>query len=123
MGRRKEADQPNKATVEARSERWRESIQASSILNRLKDHGDGKLQKPLEATQIKAYEVILDRIAPKLSAVEQTNVGEHEAKSPEQLVEQVRALITANPELLAKLNLTAKPVLAASSEGKEAEAA
>jgi hypothetical protein len=120
MGRRKEADQPNKATIESRSERWKESLQASSILNRLKDHGDGKLQKPLEATQIKAYEVILDRIAPKLSAVEQTNVNEMDAKSPEEVLGLVRALITANPELLARLNLTSKPVLAPSAEAKEA---
>lgn len=54
---------------------WREKIQASMIVNRLKDHGDGKIE--LAASQIKSYEVILDRLEPKLSSVEQTTHVDH----------------------------------------------
>lgn len=116
MGRRKAEAEPNEATKQSRSARWRESIQASSIMNRLKNHGDGKLEKPLDSTQIKAYEVILDRIAPKLSAVEQTNVNEWDQMSEEEIKETVRALILSRPELLQELNL--QPVLKA-IEGQE----
>lgn len=114
MGRHKE---PNRATVESRTERWRESIQASSIMNRLKNHGDGKLEKPLDQTQIKAYEVILDRIAPKLSAVEQTTVNEWDNMSEDQLWGQIQALILSKPEYIARLReLTSGPHEVASGD-------
>lgn len=100
MGRRKTEDKPNAATTASRSERWRESMQATSILNRLKNHGDGKLEKPLDSTQIKAYEVILDRIAPKLASVEQTTKNEWDGMSEEDIKSTVRALILSHPELL-----------------------
>lgn len=95
MGRHK--GEPNKATKQRRSDTWRESIQASSLLKRLKDHADGKLEKPMDATQIKAAEIILARLVPTLSAVEQTIHEEPASESA--LLDQLKALISSNPEV------------------------
>lgn len=72
------------------------------LLNRLKDHGDGKVR--LSGTQVKAIEVILDRITPKLSAVEQTVTDSRDSMSEDQLLAQLSALFAAKPELLARIN-------------------
>lgn len=72
------------------------------LLNRLKDHGDGKVR--LSGTQVKAIEVILDRITPKLSAVEQTVVDERDKLSEDQLLAQLSALFAAKPALLERIN-------------------
>lgn len=80
---------------------WRENIQAGVLLQRLTDHHLGKLEKPLDQTQIKAAEVVLSRLVPTLSAIEQTN---HEAtRSSEDIINDIRALLAAKPDLLATL--------------------
>jgi hypothetical protein len=71
------------------------------LLNRLKDHGDGKVK--LSATQVKAIEVILDRITPKLSAVEQTVVDDRDRMGEDQLLAQLSALFAAKPDLFARV--------------------
>ena len=80
---------------------WRDKIKASMLLNRLRDHGDGKIK--LTATQVKAIEVILDRITPKLSAVEQTVTDARDSMSEDQLVAQLSALFASKPDLFARV--------------------
>jgi hypothetical protein len=67
------------------------------LLNRLKAHGDGKVR--LSGTQVKAIEVILDRITPKLSAVEQTVTDSRDSLTEDQLLAQLCAIFAAKPEL------------------------
>lgn len=50
------------------SEHVRAQIQTDKILKRLRDHVDGKVA--LEATQIKAAEILLRKSLPDLSSVE-----------------------------------------------------
>jgi hypothetical protein len=50
------------------SEHVRSQIQTDKILKRLRDHVDGKVA--LEATQIKAAEILLRKSLPDLSSVE-----------------------------------------------------
>lgn len=101
---------PNRARVKARSESWKDSIDASKLMNRLIDHYDGKLEKPLDATQIKAAEVVLSRLVPTLSAVEQTNLNPADQITEAQLINQLAAILSAKPELLPQLiALQAKP--------------
>jgi response regulator RpfG family c-di-GMP phosphodiesterase len=76
---------------------WKGKIQASMLLNRLKAHGDGKVR--LSGTQVKAIEVILDRITPKLSAVEQTVTDSRDSLTEDQLLAQLCAIFAAKPEL------------------------
>lgn len=50
-------------------ENWRQRIQASMLINRLNDHIHGKLDKPLEASQVTAALGLLKKVAPDLAAV------------------------------------------------------
>lgn len=51
-------------------EKWREKIQASQLLNRLRDHAmDGEKVK-MTATQVKAAEILLRKVIPDLKAIE-----------------------------------------------------
>lgn len=97
---------PSRSVSRARKERlsdnWRENIQASAIMKRLKDHGDGKLEKPLDATQIKAYEAILARTVPTLTSQELTHVNPEHSLTEEQILQKIQALISARPDLVAK---------------------
>ena len=77
---------------------WREKISASMLVNRLKDHVDGK--NKLEPTQIKAAEILLARVAPTLSAVEQTNIDPEQTLTEQQLMDKLVALIDAHPDLV-----------------------
>lgn len=50
------------------NEEWRSRIQASMLINRLNDHiFNGKR---LEATQLKAIEILLRKVAPDLAQIE-----------------------------------------------------
>ena len=98
---------PSRSVSKARKERlidnWRESVQAGSIIKRLRDHGDGKLENELSPTQIKAYEVILARLVPTLTAVEQTNVNTEDSLTEEQILLKLQQVIDAHPEVVAKM--------------------
>lgn len=50
------------------TETWREKIQVSMLINRLNDHIFNN--KRLEATQLKAIEILLRKVAPDLSQVD-----------------------------------------------------
>lgn len=80
-----------------------EAIKTTQIVNRLEKHFNGELDTPLDATQLKAAEMLLARTLPVLSAVEQTNVNPMDSMSEAQIIQQLQALISANPELTAQL--------------------
>jgi hypothetical protein len=86
---------------------WKERIRAGNILARLEKHlGEGKVDEelvPLLPTQIKAAEIILDRILPRLSAVEQTQVNELDTMSREDLLTRIKSLLDTDPTLLPEL--------------------
>lgn len=107
---------------EATKDKIRAEIVAQRLFRFAVAKGEKQLQKyGMDPAQVAASKALMDKGKPNLQAIEQTSVDSMESKSPEDIESMVRALITANPELLAKLNLTAKPVLASSSEGNEAD--
>jgi hypothetical protein len=53
----------------------RSKIQASQLINRLTDHALGKVE--LEATQVRAIEILLKKTIPDLSSVELTGDAEN----------------------------------------------
>ena len=61
------AARKNKVTL---SERWKDRISATMILNRLVSHVEGNLE--LSPTQIKAADIILKKIVPDLARTELT---------------------------------------------------
>ena len=83
------------------TEEWKDKIQACMLMNRLADHSAGKLK--LGPTQVKAIEVILDRITPKLTAVEQTVVDARDNLDEATLLAELQGLFTAKPDLLDRL--------------------
>ena len=83
---------------------WKTKIKASMIMNRLIDHYLGKLEVPLDVTQIKAAEVVLARLVPTLSAVEQTVIDDRDRATEPELQAKLVAMLTANPALLAQIN-------------------
>jgi hypothetical protein len=50
------------------NEKWREKIQSSMLVDRLLKHAVGQVE--MSATQIKAAEILLRKVAPDLKAVE-----------------------------------------------------
>ncbi len=58
----------------------RDAIRATQLMNRLVDHGDGKVA--LLATQVQAINIVLKKLKPDLSSVA---VGQDEDKGPIQV--------------------------------------
>ena len=68
------------------AETWREKIKVSNIITRLEKHANGEVE--MTPTQVKAAQVLLDRVMPTLSASEITR--KNEQQSPEQLIQMLR---------------------------------
>src|ERR1700704_172954 len=99
------------------TEDWKAKISASMLMNRLADHSSGKLK--LGPTQVKSIEVILDRIAPKLSTIEQTVIDHRDRISEGEVLAELQGLFTAKPELLDRL-IELRDAARLIQEGKEA---
>lgn len=82
-------------------EDWKAKISAGNILKRLEDGGEGLID--LTPSQIKCYEVVLDRIVPRLSAVEQTEVNELDTLDRASILERIRTILQLDPTLLTEL--------------------
>lgn len=89
-------------------EKWRERYKAHGIIQTLHDHGQGKIK--LEATQIKALEIVLDRLEPRLSSIEQTVI--EPPKDERALLLELREAIEADPAFRSQLQalLEGRPV-------------
>jgi hypothetical protein len=82
-------------------EAWRDRYRAGELIERLVRHARGEVG--LSASQIKALEIVLDRLEPRLSAVEQTVHDPDAQKTPEQLLDELGELLKAHPEYVRKL--------------------
>lgn len=87
-----------------RAETWREKIRVSVIITRLEKHANGEVE--MTPSQVKAAQVLLDRVMPTLSASEVTR--KTEAINPEQLIQQLREKY--GDEFANKLTSEYKPV-------------
>jgi len=98
----------NSPEAKRRLEQWRERYQAGAIMDKLALIAQGELKaNPL---QIKAYELMLDRLEPKLSAVEQTVVDK--SRDDRAIMEDLRQAIEADPSFKSQLQalIDGKPV-------------
>lgn len=103
------------------SDSWKEKISVSMLMNRLRDHIDGKVE--LESTQLKAIELILQRTVASLSSVEQTVHNADDQLTEEQLMAKFQALFEAHPGLLQRLlamQARSKPGIAVQQTGDDA---
>jgi hypothetical protein len=92
--------QADKQAAEQR-EAWKDRIQPGKLLAKLEADMDGKVE--LSASQIKAAEVVLDRLVPRLSSIEQTEVNEMDSLSREDILSRIQTLLQSDPTLLPEL--------------------
>lgn len=87
----------NKLLRPERQEEVRAKIQASHIVRRLQQCGDGEIE--LTAQQVKAYQILLDKSVASLQATELTEVSKNDKLSEAEIMERIRAIVGANPSL------------------------
>lgn len=75
-----------RASWQERAESWREKIRISEIINRLQDFTTGKCE--MSPAQVKAAQVLLDRVMPTLSASEVTK--RTETVDPQELLAKLK---------------------------------
>ena len=85
---------------EQAAESWNKNprYQAKALMAILEAHWDGR--KELSASQIKAVEIALDRVLPRLSAIEQTNLNEQDMVSEDQIIGAIESIVAQRPELV-----------------------
>lgn len=59
----------------------------------------------MEPAQVQAGKVLIDRGKPVLQAIEQTEVNQFDKMDQAEIEEHIRALISSNPELAARLGI------------------
>jgi hypothetical protein len=92
---------------------WRDRYQADGLIETLHNHvrpTKGARKVKLSGSQIKAAELILDRLEPRLSAVEQTQVNPDDLKPPLELLRELAPLLRAHPEWLRELGFIPAPL-------------
>lgn len=98
----------------------KDKIRAEMLAKRLEKYAKARGKQVdkhrMEPAQVQAAKVLIDRGKPVLQAVEQTILNPLEQMDDEQLREQVKALITANPWLLEEFKPALRPVDNTSSE-------
>jgi hypothetical protein len=92
--RRKQVDAENN------KDRWQDNprFTAAALMRRLAEHQDGSVE--LSSTQIKAIELMLDRVAPRLSSIEQTVIDPRDSLSEQDIATQLTGIISANPDVI-----------------------
>lgn len=73
------------------SDRWKDRIQATLIMNRLLDHVNGELE--LSSTQLKAADILLKKIVPDLARTEHVGDGGGPLEIRTTLLAQADALL------------------------------
>lgn len=110
----------NSPAAKRKLQSWRERYQADKIMAKLAQFsgldGQGKLE--LSANQIKALELMLDRLEPRLSAVEQTHIDPDAAKSESELIQEAIALFKAHPELARQAGFIPAPAQPVPDDGE-----
>lgn len=82
---------------------WRERVDIGNLMERLQAAAEGKEGRELNAMQIKASEVLLDRLVPRLSATEITEVNELDTLSRDDILARIQLLLRSDPSLLTEL--------------------
>lgn len=81
----------------------RDAVRAGMMMSRLENfanavEGDANFKKSqMTPAQVSAAQILLKKLVPDLSSVEQTIVDEKELMSEEQLLSQMEVLVQSNP--------------------------
>ncbi len=83
----------------------KDAIRAGMMMTRLENfananEGDPDFEKTqMTQAQVTAAQIILKKLVPDLSSVEQTIVDEKELMSEEQILQQMEKLVQSNPDM------------------------
>lgn len=91
---------PKKNHDQATRDKIRAELLAKRMYNFAKAKGQKADKLAMSQAQVAAARVLIDKGKPSLQAIEQTNLNPLDAMSPEEIGEQVKALITSRLELL-----------------------
>lgn len=80
---------------------WQERVDVGSVLGILRAAAVDGLE--VSASRIKAAEVLLDRLVPRLSAVEQTVIDELDTLTRGEILERIKSLLATDNSLLPEL--------------------
>ena len=95
--KRKRGHQPGKPLTE----KHKLQIQATEIFQRVVKAAKGEVE--MNSNQVRAAELVLSKTMPNLASVEQTILNNDDAKSMEQIKEELKTLIQSNPDLVKEL--------------------
>lgn len=87
----------NKRLRPMRQEEVRAQIQATKIVQRLQQHGDGQLD--LSPTQIKAYEILLNKSLASLQSTELTEVSRNDKLTEAEILAKIADIVKREPRL------------------------
>jgi hypothetical protein len=82
-------------------EEHRRAIQVGVLIKRLSDCANGKIE--MNSNQIAAAKALIDKAVPTLSAVETTQLEAAAVSTEAEILEQLTALIRANPSLMSEI--------------------
>ena len=106
------ANQFTKGTRTKHDESTKDKIRAELLAQRLykfaKAKGEKAKEQDMSQAQVAAARVLIERGKPALQAIEQSTLNPIDSLSEDEMLGMARALITAHPELISKLNLVPK---------------
>lgn len=63
----------------------------------------------MQPGQVQAAQILLKKLVPDLTAVEQTNIDERDMMTEEQIIQQMQTLIESSPDIAKQLRDLLKP--------------
>lgn len=118
------ANQFTKGTRKKHDDATKDKIRAELLAQRLykfaKAKGERREKMDMSTAQVAAAKVLIERGKPALQAIEQREDNPWERLTPEEIGEQIKALITAHPELIRLVQPGPKPVSDSQQEGEKA---
>jgi hypothetical protein len=96
----------------------KDKIRAENLSQRLEQFVAGEIE--LSQAQVSAAKVLIDKGKPSLQAVSQSQEDPMAGRTEEELLEQIRDLISSRPELLAGVKHLVEPVKDAAAPQEKA---
>lgn len=120
FSRRGPPDKIKKGHSEASKDKMRAEYLARRMFKFAKAKGQDAEKLFMSPAQVQAAKVLIERGKPALQAIEQREDNPWERLTPEEIGEQIKALITAHPELIRLVQPGPKPVSDSQQEGEKA---
>lgn len=111
---------PKKAHDQGTKDKIRAELLAKRLYKYANAKGENARKYRMDAAQVAAAKVLIDKGKPSLQAIESTESDPWANKSEEDIENMVKALITSHPGLIARLGIGLRPVESGAKETNEA---